>query len=382
MDSRYDIVVIGAGISGSFAAAAAAKTGAKVLLLEKLSPSTSASKPFAVYMMHRDYMSLELDIPSGSTVTTGFVNVTGSKIAFDFTYPDESAWFSYLRSDAFVNTLRRRIEAIPGITLRYDAPVVGWSRDDERFTGVVLSTGEKIDANICLFCAGLEGLKQLGLEGPRDWPAPVERFTRKVKIVAALQNGTHAIVDGLQQKSYEFYQKGTFDFYIMHGFGDSVCCEGQFADGSRSEAEQKFRDLFSTHPVAAKLLQGIDLHGITPLIFETDRFGVLNTPGFPGLLICGAAMGIDSPAYLSNCSTYYAVSTAKAAGEIAGEWVKSGNPTHGYIDKYDERWRQCLSSLKYDFDIVNGAGNQLEIFGKWINSALENYDEYYPRLFF
>jgi 2-polyprenyl-6-methoxyphenol hydroxylase-like FAD-dependent oxidoreductase len=332
-------------------------------------------------MMYRDFKSLALAMPSDATVTTGFVNITGRKIAFDFAYPDESAWFAYLRSDAFVEVLHQRVQNIPNITLRYSARVSHLLQDGQSVTGVILSSGEQIGAKICVYCGGMAGARTLGIDSPRVWPSRLEKFQKKVKITAVITNGHSGLSEGLQNKSYEFYQRGTFDFYIMHACGKSVCCEGQFADNSPAVAEQKFLDLFSNHTVARDLLKGTDLQRVKTHAYEIDAFGVVQDIARPGLLISGAALGLDSPAYLSNCSSYYAIATGRAAGESAAECVM-GNGGQAYLNSYRQKTQQCLASLKYDFEIVNGSDNQLDVFGKWINAALEYYDEYYPPLVF
>ncbi|MDA8138978.1 MAG: FAD-dependent oxidoreductase, partial [Desulfobacteraceae bacterium] len=377
MDTCYDIVVIGAGISGTFAAAAAARSGANVLLIEQKSLLEMGSDPFAVYMMYRDFKSLNLQVPFGATVTKGFVNITGRKIAFDFAYPDESAWFVYLRSDAFIEALHQRIQKIPNISLRYSTQAARLIDDGQRVTGLQLDSGEEISATLCIFCGGLGGAKSFGFDRCRAWPAKVVKFQKKVKVIATLDNGDHGLVHRLKDKSWEFYQKGTFDFYIVHAFGHTVCCEGQFADNSPAEAKQKFLDLFSNHTVARELLGDTGLHQASIHVHEIDGFGVFQDLCRPGLLIGGAAMGFDSPAYLSNCSTYYAATTGQAAGQSAVECIQ-GNDFRQYLESYQQQWRHGLTSLRRDFDIVNASSDQLDIFGKWINAALEYFDEYYP----
>jgi len=72
MESSYDVIVAGAGIAGSLAAAAAAKNGAKVLMLDRNIPDEAGKKTNwgwvcgdAVAKSHVDYVHKELGIPFG-----------------------------------------------------------------------------------------------------------------------------------------------------------------------------------------------------------------------------------------------------------------------------------------------------------------------------
>jgi len=303
LETHYDVIVIGAGLSGSFAAIEASKAGARVLLLEKRQQQDVGADSFAVYMMHRDCLSLELDLKSGHTTSTGFVNVTGRKIAFEFDYPDESALFDYMQSDRLLEAIHRRIRNLNGITLSYGCEATGLLGDEHRCSGVRLSNGDAITAEISIVCAGLDGPEQLGLSCEPVWPAPVRPFNGKAKVSVIFDHGDAA--QRLRNKSYEFYQKGTFDFFILHSMGEKVCCEGSLADCSPDEAIERFNALFGAHPVAVELLGGSAIAALTPRIYTIHRFGVIEKASLPGLFIAGTALGAESPAYFVLMIKYY-----------------------------------------------------------------------------
>src|SRR6478609_136752 len=137
-----DVVVLGASLAGLLTAAAAARAGAEVLLLDRdqapLRPSLRAGVPQGAQphvILHRGLRAGEELLPGlrtellavgGISVDTGLLPWLGEHGWL----PDQPSYqMVSLTRPLFEDVVRQRVLALPGLRIRWDVRAIGLARD-------------------------------------------------------------------------------------------------------------------------------------------------------------------------------------------------------------------------------------------------------------
>ena len=201
----FDIVVVGAGHAGAEAAAAAAKLGAKVLLVtQMLDNICQMSCNPAMGGVAKGQIVREVD------ALGGWSGIVTDRSAIQFRMLNRSKgpamWSPRAQCDRmlFSSTWRRVLENIPGLSLWQDE-VVALSFDGKAVSGVLTRMGHNIPARAVILTSGtfLNGKIFIGEEswsGGRVGEAPAVGLSDQLREqgfeVQRLKTGTPVRVDG------------------------------------------------------------------------------------------------------------------------------------------------------------------------------------------
>lgn len=201
----FDIVVVGAGHAGAEAAAAAAKLGAKVLLVtQMLDNICQMSCNPAMGGVAKGQIVREVD------ALGGWSGIVTDRSAIQFRMLNRSKgpamWSPRAQCDRmlFSSTWRRVLENIPGLSLWQDE-VVALSFDGKAVSGVLTRMGHTIPARAVILTSGtfLNGKIFIGEEswsGGRVGEAPAVGLSDQLREqgfeVQRLKTGTPVRVDG------------------------------------------------------------------------------------------------------------------------------------------------------------------------------------------
>src|SRR6478609_5623468 len=161
-----DVVVLGASLAGLLTAAAAARAGAEVLLLDRdqapLRPSLRAGVPQGAQphvILHRGLRAGEELLPGlrtellavgGISVDTGLLPWLG-----------EHGWLPHhpsyqmvsMTRPLFEDVVRQRVAALPDVHIRWGARVVGLARDTDKLR-VLVENGSEVIATLVVDATG------------------------------------------------------------------------------------------------------------------------------------------------------------------------------------------------------------------------------------
>lgn len=163
-DSKYDVIVVGAGHAGSEAAAAAANMGSKTLLVTmNLQTIGQMSCNPAMGGIAKGQIIREID------ALGGYSGIVSDKSAIQFKMLNRSKgpamWSPRVQSDRylFAQTWRNMLEQTPNLDF-YQDMIVDIIVDHEQITGVVTSLGLKIYGKAVVLTNGtfLNGLIHIG----------------------------------------------------------------------------------------------------------------------------------------------------------------------------------------------------------------------------
>lgn len=201
----FDIVVVGAGHAGAEAAAAAAKLGAKVLLVtQMLDNICQMSCNPAMGGVAKGQIVREVD------ALGGWSGIVTDRSAIQFRMLNRSKgpamWSPRAQCDRmlFSSTWRRVLENVPGLSLWQDE-VVALSFDGKTVSGVLTRMGHNIPARAVILTSGtfLNGKIFIGEEswsGGRVGEAPAVGLSDQLREqgfeVQRLKTGTPVRVDG------------------------------------------------------------------------------------------------------------------------------------------------------------------------------------------
>lgn len=185
---RASAVVIGAGIAGLAAARALADRFARVLLVDRDElPDTASPRDGAPQSRHPHVLlaagqrALEELFPGlgAELVAAGAVPLDPGRqlrlYRFGSVWTAEPVGFDLvsMTRPLLELTLRKRVAALPNVTVRTGVSVTGLSGVDHRVTGVLLDDGERVPADLVVDCSGRgrrsdRWLATLGLPAPEE----------------------------------------------------------------------------------------------------------------------------------------------------------------------------------------------------------------------
>jgi len=204
--SRYNVIVVGGGHAGSEAAAAAARMGARTLLVSmNLNAIGQMSCNPAMGGVAKGQLVREIDALGG---IAGIVtDQTGVQFRMLNRSKGPAMWSPRAQSDRmlYAQKLREQLEAIPTLHFRQDNVTQILINDDKEAYGVVTQTGQELLADAVIVTSGtfLNGLIHIGEKnygggrsGERSSKGITECLMDQGFEAGRLKTGTPPRVDG------------------------------------------------------------------------------------------------------------------------------------------------------------------------------------------
>ena len=257
MFSQYDVIVVGAGHSGSEAAAAAARLGSSTLLITmNMTNMAQMSCNPAMGGIAKGQIVREIDALGGLS------GIVTDKTMIQFRMLNKSKgpamWSPRAQSDRMLFSMewRNQLEQIPGLDFLQDM-VVGLSIKEGRVTGVTTAMGHEIPARAVILTNGtfLNGVIHIGekkISGGRMGENASKGITETLVEVgfeaSRMKTGTPVRVDGR-----------TIDFSKLEEQpGDEIPGKFSFTDTPRLEKQRSCYLAFTSPKVHNVLRTGFD----------------------------------------------------------------------------------------------------------------------------
>ena len=346
MKAHPDVLVIGGGPCGSYAAYTAAKLGARVMVCEEhenVGAPNHCAGHLNISSLSQLGIQVPLDVIENEIRGAVFISPSGREFVLrcrnPVTYVVDRERFDNRLFDLAENT---------GVDYRFRSRVKSLLTDSGYVRGVILKENEKIKANVVVDAEGCSSaiLKQTGLEGLK---------------ASMIVRGIQAEVDGLED-----VEEDMVEVYLGRNVAPDFFAwiipkrDGTAKIGlatSTGNPSQYLRN-FMKHPVASKKLQKSQITGIT--IHPIPLAGPIPKTYSKGFLAVGdAASQVKST---TGGGVIFGLTCARTAGEVAYEAVKNVDYSEAFLSRYQQRWKQLVG-----FDL-----SAMRMMRKMLNSLSDN----------
>ncbi len=352
MKSNYDVVVIGAGPSGSSAAALLAEKGHKVLLLEREKfPRYHIGEsllPFNFFPLQR--LGLDKRLRTSHFVkkhSVQFVAQNGrasQPFYFNTRYNEEIAQtWQVLRSEfdvMLMETARDR-----GAEIREEFTVTDLMMDGDAVVGVrgkdAAGVAHEIHAKMTLDCTGKESFSAVKFNWRRKDPklnkVAVWTYYKGAKRDAGIDEGGTTVAF--------LPDKGWFWYIPLHGDMVSVgaVAEGKYLsrDGVKDPKEMFHREVGNNAWIKEYLSQGAS----TGQYWLTSEYTFRSEfCGRDGLLLMGDAFGFLDPVFSSG--VMLALKSGMVGADAVHEALVAGDVSAHRFTGYSELMRQGIENMR------------------------------------
>ena len=353
---RYDLAISGGGPAGSAAAWQAAKTGARVVVMDKAEfprdkPCGDGLTPRAVSYIQK--MGLADEVAK-------FHRVNGAKVfspsEWELSFPRRPGMpdHGHVARRTELDTLLLKQAESAGVEVRQSAEVVAPMVDDDgRVIGVTLKSGEQVRADAVIAADGAY--------------SPIKRALR----LDSQYNGYSAIairaempIDRPDTDTLDIYLKLRFQGDQLPGYGWVFPLGGgraniglgyvnSYKNWQQINATQLLGDFLATLPAEWKLPPIDELKKSKGLQAWRLPMGFTAWPPWrPGVLFAGDALGAARPA--SGAGISKALQSGMAAGECAIAALTNGGPDDftNYAQRMREAWGKEYRRGRYFHKLV------------------------------
>ncbi len=328
MEQKPDIVVIGGGPCGSYAAYTAAKLGAKVTLFEE-HETTGAPNHCAGHLNISSLKQMGIRVPQIAIENEikGAIFHSPSCRKFILKCHDP---VTYVVDRILFDRYIARLAVKAGVDYLFESKVKSLISDSKYVKGVKINGEQKrIVAKVVVDAEGCSSalLKQTGLKG-----------LESSMVVRGIQAEFEGAKD-LDQELVEVYfggkiAPGFFAWIIPRKDGSSKVGLATRLGDSRDYLKW----FIEKHPVASKKLKkGKILHtSLHPIPLS----GPLPKTYANGFLAVGDAASQVKPT--TGGGVIFGLTCAKAAGEVAYEAVKRQDYSNNFLSRYQSQWKQLV----------------------------------------
>ena len=327
MKKKPDILVVGGGPCGSYAAYTAAKLGAEVLVCEE-HEEVGAPKHCAGHLNISSLERLGIRVPQDAVENeirgAVFCSPSGKQFVLRCRAP-----VTYVVNRELFDKHIAELAIKAGVKYRFKSGVQSLILDSGSVKGVALKGEERVEANVVIDAEGCSSklLKKTGLDGLEG--------SMMVKGVQAEVD----CVEGKEEDMVEVY----FGRNVAPGFFAWIIPrkDGSAKIGLATESgdpRKYLRRFMEKHPVASEKLKKsrttyssfhpIPLAGPIPKTYSN------------GFLVVGDAASQVKPT--TGGGVIFGLTCAREAGEVACEAVKMQDFSEAFLSRYQSRWKRLV----------------------------------------
>lgn len=328
MKQKPDIIVVGGGPSGSYAAYVAAKLGASVLVCEEHEtigePNHCAGHLNISSLNQMGIVPPELDIENQINGAF-FFSPFGKKFELRCNSPVTYV-VNRTRFDRYIAELAMNA----GVEYRFKSKVQSLIFDSGIIKGVKINRDtERVESNLVIDAEGCSStlLKETGLKG-----------LKSSMVVRGIQAEVINVED-IDKEMVEVY----FGKKVAPGFFAWIIPkkDGQAKVGLATrigDPREYLRNFIENHPIASKKLKNAKIthKSLHPIPLE----GPLTKTYSDGFLVVGDAASQVKPT--TGGGIVFGLTCAKTAGEVAYESVNRQNYSDRFLSNYQSRWKQLV----------------------------------------
>jgi len=327
VQTQTDVVIVGAGPAGSFAALAAAKMDVEVVVCEEhREVGFPVHCPGHISIKGLDKLGLRVperiieNRISGAVFYSPSGNEFRVKLSSPVTYVINRAMFD--------KHLAQRAERA-GAKLLLGTRVQKLLVDNDSVRGVSFNGKEHLNSKIVIDAEGCAStlLRQIGLQ----------TFDRSLAVSAV--NGEVNHVDGLETDTVEvylgqIYASGLYAWIIPKQGGSA-----KIGLATKTGNPREHLKLFlSKHPVACRKMKFSDVKNLSYHLIPLG--GPIRKTYHNGFLAVGDAASHVKPT--TGGGVVMGLTCAKIAGETAVQAVQQANLTDSFLSLYQKRWKQAI----------------------------------------
>lgn len=328
MKQKPDIVVVGGGPIGSYAAYVAAKLGASILVCEE--HETIGDPSHCAGHLNISSLNQMGIIPPKATIENlingaFFFSPFGKKFELRSNFPITYV-VNRTRFDRYIAELATKA----GVKYQFNSKVQSLILDSGIIKGVKINRNtEKVESNLIIDAEGCSSflLKETGLEG-----------LKSSNVVRGIQAEVTNVED-MDNKMVEVY----FGKKVAPGFFAWIIPKkgGQAKVGLATrigDPREYLRNFIENHPIASKKLKNAKIthKSLHPIPLE----GPLSKTYSNGFLVVGDAASQVKPT--TGGGLVFGLTCAKTAGEIAYEAVRNQNYSATFLSNYQSQWKRLV----------------------------------------
>jgi len=327
VEIQTDVVVVGAGPAGSFAALTAAKMGAKVAICEE-HKEVGVPSHCPGHISIKGLNKLELKPPDSAIENriSGVVFYSPSGNEFRVKLPSPATYvISRSKFDKHMAQLAEKAGAKLLLRTRAERLLL----DKNMVGGVSLKNGQHLDSKIVIDAEGCAStlLKQMGLQ------------TFDKSLVVNAVNGQVDRISGLDEDTVEVYlgqeyAPGLYAWIIPKQDGSAKVGLATRTGNPRAQLKR----FLNKHPIARKKLKLADVKN--PSYHLIPLGGPIPKTYHNRLLVVGDAASHVKPT--TGGGVIMGLTCARIAGETAAQALRHNSLSEGFLSHYEERWRRAI----------------------------------------